>query len=288
MERETTTRTDKSQDREPKDSISARVSRLFPADELGIPLSIYIPGEYRSEDGKLDKSRYGLDRHHRFAPKKLLIHKQGEIGKVLRYSCLQVVPKELHARFNSRYDKPLLPETRAAKFGALLLSIARYLPAEAIDVSGDSPLKRELTDNERQLIWANNELRPEQGSKVQREILQYVAKQDINGVDESLIEEFLTTPNNILRIERGKQLFRIAAEVAVEPVEQAYIDAWESKLLPRQDIRTEPVRLFDLTQARAVPKSPERFIIRHVVKDKYALERTLNLLQDSLSSRLAA
>ncbi|MBX4199523.1 hypothetical protein KW789_01380 [Candidatus Saccharibacteria bacterium] len=266
----------------------ARSSRLFPADELGIPLSIYIPAIYRDAEGRLDRSRYGVDRHHRFAPKKLLIHKQGEIGKVLRYSCLQMVPKELHARFNSRYDKPLLPETRAAKFGALLLSIARYLPAEAIDVSGDSAEERELTDIERQLIWANNELRPEQGSKVQREILQYVAKQDINGVDESLVEEFLTTPNNALRIERGKQLFRIAAEVAVEPVEQAYIDAWESKLLPRQDIRTEPVRLFDLTQARAVPKSPERFIMRHVVKDRYALERTLNLLQDSLSSRLAA
>lgn len=265
-----------------------RRNRLFPADELDIPLSIYIPAKYRDGEGKLDRSRYGVDRHHRFAPKKLLIHKQGEIGKVLRYSCLQIVPKELHSRFNSSYEKPLLPETRAAKFGALLLSIARYLPAEAIDVSGDSPQRIELTDDERQLIWSNNELRPEQGSKVQREILQYVAKQDINGVDESLVEEFLTTPDNGLRVERGKQLFRIAAEVAVEPVMQAYIDAWESKLLPRHDIRAEPVRLFDLTQARAVPKSPERFIIRHVVKDKYALERTLNLLQDSLLSRTAA
>ena len=261
---------------------------MFPADELDIPLSIYVPSLYRNEFGHLDRSRFALDRHHRFAPKKTLLHREGALGKVLRYSCLQIVPKDLHTSFNRHFRKPLIPEERGARFGALLLSVARYVPAEAIDVSTDAPVRRELALNERQLLWANNEVRPEQGAKVQREILDYVVKQNIDGVDESLVDEFLTTPSQDVRIERGKQLFRIAAEVAVEPVAQSYVDAWESGLLPRQDIRLQTDRLYDLAQGRAVPKSPGRFITRHVVKDRYALLRSVDQLYDNLAARYTA
>jgi hypothetical protein len=263
-------------------------ARLFPADELGIPLSIYIPASYRAETGQLDRHKYQVNKHHRFAPKKNLIHKEGDIGKILRYSCYQYVPVKLHDAFNAYYDKPLLPETRAAKFGALLLSIARYLPAEAMDVSGDSPVKTEISDEERMLIWSNNELRPEQGAKVQKIVLEYVTKQDINGADQNLIEEFLTTPYDDARIEKGKQLFSIAAEAAVEPVQRAYVEAWEGKLLPRHDIRSAPSKLFDLSQARAVPRTPRMFIVRHVVKDQYAMRRSVDQLYDNLSAKYAA
>lgn len=262
--------------------------RLFPADELGIPLTIGIPAKYRNEDNQLNRQEYPVNKHHRYAPKKQLIHKEGEIGKVLRYSCYQFVPIDLHQQFNAHYDYPLLPETRAKKFGALLLSIARYVPAEAIYFEKGIPARRELTDNERMLLWSNNEIRPEQGAKVQREILEYVANQEIAGVKESLVEEFLTTPYNDTRIQKGRELFRIAAEVAVEPIEQDYIDAWEGKLLPRHDIRGETAKLYDLTQARAVPKSPGKFIARHVVKDKYVMARTINSLHDNLLRRYAA
>jgi hypothetical protein len=262
--------------------------RIFPADALGIPLSIHIPAIYRNEDGTLKRSNNTVNKHHRWAPKKFLIHRQGEIGKVLRYSCYQHVPVELHEAFNCYFDKPELPKTRVAKFGALLLSIARYIPAETVDMSGGEVSIREMTDEERQLIWANNELRPEQGSAIQRNVLDYVARQDITGADESVVEEFLTTPSKEIRVVRGKQLLKIAAEVAVEPVEQVYIDAWEGKLLPRHDYRNDEAKLYDITQVRAVPKSPEKFIVRHVVKDQYAMARTINQLHDNLSFRYAA
>jgi hypothetical protein len=262
--------------------------RIFPADELGIPLSIYIPDEYRNEWNRLDTVKHRMDKHHRFAPKKFLIHRDGDIGKVLRYCCLQYVPIDLHAKFNAYYDKPQLPKTRAGKFGALLLSIARYLPAEAIDVSRGQPVRKELSLEEKQLIWANNELRPEQSPKVQREILEYVAKRDISGVDESLVYEFLTTPDNDIRIGKGKQLFRIAAEVAVEPIARGYVEAWDSGQLPRQDLRPENGKVYDLFQVRAVPKSPGKFVTRHAVKDNYALERALNMLQNNLTLQYAA
>jgi hypothetical protein len=254
--------------------------RLFPADELGIPLTIYIPAEYRQSNGRLYTS--GVDKHHRFAPKKRLLHKEPDMGKLLRYSCYQYVPVKLHRAFNSYYDEPKLPKDIAARFGAILLSIARYLPEDAVDVSGESPKEEGLSLEERQRIWANNELRPEQGSKLQQELLNHVATRKIEGVDLNLVQEFVTTPSDDIRIKIGKQLLRAAAEVAVEPVEQDYIDAWESKLLPRQDIRPETARLFDITQARAVPKKPASFVLRHVVKDGYALGRALNQLEDSL------
>lgn len=259
--------------------------RLFPADELGIPLSIYVPDSYRDDVGRLDQNKHKVNKHHRFAPKKFLIHKHGELGKILRYSCLQFVPVELHDEFNKSYDQPLLPVTQLTKFGAIILSVARYLPAEAIDVSNGSPRKRELSLAERQLIWSNNELRPEQGSKVQDAILRYVVSQDINGVDERLVEEFLTTLDDETRVARGKQLFRIAAEVAVEPIEQRYVEAWEGGLLPRQDLGQTPARVLDIHQARAVPKDPKKFIARHVGRSQYAMNRTLSRLRDNLEER---
>ncbi|HVX58650.1 MAG TPA: hypothetical protein VG964_02845, partial [Candidatus Saccharimonadales bacterium] len=111
---------------QPLEELTARQKkRLFPADGLGIPLSIYVPNGYRTEDGRLDPSN-GINKHHRFAPKKFLIHKHGELGKILRYSCLQYVPIELHDEFNNHYDSPRLPVTQLTKFGAILLSVARY------------------------------------------------------------------------------------------------------------------------------------------------------------------
>jgi hypothetical protein len=259
--------------------------KRFPADNLGIPLSIWIPPSYRNEEGRLDFINYDLDDHHRFAPKKDLLHREGEIGKVLRYSCKQLVPVVLHRQFNAHYDRPIIPKSQAERFGALLLSLARYLPAEAVDVSDGSPESRELTPEERNHIWINNELRPEQGTKVQREIINYVTKREISGADETLIEEFLTTPHEELRAQRGRELFRVAAEVAVQPIAQEYIDAWDSGLLPRQDVRPEKVRPYDIVQARAVPKSARMFIVRHVVKDQYALNRAVDQLYDHLAPR---
>jgi len=261
--------------------------RIFPYDELGIPLSIYIPNSYRTDDGQLDKINYPVDRHHRFAPKKDLLHKQGELGKVLRYSSLQIVPKQLHTAFNGYFEKPRIPETVEGKFGALLVSVARYLPAEAIDVSGGAPVRKELDSVERQQIWMNNEVRPEQAGKIQREILGYVARRNIEGVDRDLVNRFLITPSNMERVEIGRQLFRVAAEVAVEPVLSEYKDAWESGLLPRQDIRTDAGKVYDLVQARAVPRSPGKFIVRHVARNKYVLERTLRALEDNLRAQAA-
>ena len=196
-------------------------------------------------------------------------------GEVPAHSCIQMVPRDLHLLFNAEFDKPLLPATRAAKFGALLLSVARYLPAEAINVSNCEYSRRELTVSERQLIWTNNELRPEQGPKVQKEILSYVTGRDIKGVNEDLVEEFLTTPYDVCEDRKGRELFRIAAEVAVEPIEQEYVDAWQGGLLPRHDIRPSNGKVIDIMQARAVPKSPMRFIARHLIKDQHALRRSL-------------
>lgn len=261
--------------------------RIFPYDELGIPLSIYIPRSYRAADGQLDKINHPVDRHHRFAPKKVLLHKQGELGKALRYSCLQVVPKELHVAFNGYYERPQLPDTSEKKFGALLISVARYLPAEAIDVSSGSPERRELSLSERHRIWANNELRPEQAGKIQQEILDYVTRQNIHDIDEELVHEFLSTPYDGARIEAGRQLFRIAAEVAVEPVNQQYLDAWSSALLPRQDVRLQPGNVGDLIAGRAVPRSPGKFIVRHVAGNKYMMKKTLDKLERNLLAHAA-
>ncbi|HVX58823.1 MAG TPA: hypothetical protein VG964_03790, partial [Candidatus Saccharimonadales bacterium] len=153
---------------------------------------------------------------------------------------------------------------------------------EAIDVSGGTPERRELSLVERQRIWANNELRPEQGGKIQKAILDYVISQNLNGADESLIEEFITTPNDSVKIALGKRIFRIAAEVAVEPIAQKYQEAWESGLLPRQDVRSASSVLVDIHQARAVPKDPKRFIARHVGRNQHTMRRTLNRLRDNL------
>src|SRR5581483_1481411 len=122
----------------------AIANRVFPADDLGIPLSIYIPSSYRRSDGRLNRVDHGVNNHHRYAPKKDLIHSSKMFEKMLRYCCQQVVPIDLHLGFNAWFDKPILPETQVRKFGALFLSIARYLPAEAVDTSGDVPAVKEL------------------------------------------------------------------------------------------------------------------------------------------------
>jgi hypothetical protein len=275
---------------QPLEELSERErQRLFPADELGIPLSIDIPQSYRNELGRLDSARYRLDDHHRFAPKKFLIHRYGDLGKILRYCCLQNVPREVHDDFNASFDKPLLPVSQTAKFGAILLSVARYFPAEAINVTDGEPFRRELSPAERQRIWGNNEIRPQQGGKIQREILKYVAKQDLSGVDESVIEEFVTTPYDDARIRTGKKLFRIAAEVAVGPIERRYQEAWDGGLLPRLDVRADRSRRpQDMIQSRAAPKSPGKFITRHIVRNEYVMKSALNMLESNLQVRNAA
>lgn len=259
-------------------------SRKFPVDKIGFPLPIYVPDEYRSND-------YGRDEHHYWAPRKTMLRKHGELVKMLRHSRTQYVPIDLHRLFTKSFEKTPLTPNRVNRLGHLLLSLARYIPDEAIDVRPSIPERRELTLEERQTMWENDEIRIKNVTGAQKLLIKHVTKQRIKAVDDEIkdeIREFLVTDNNERKIILGKKLFRMAAKTAVEPIEPIYMKAWETGLLPRQ-LMIEPEGIDKgMTKTKAMPKDPHLFIARHIVPNQHVEARVIERLRQILHVNQAA
>jgi hypothetical protein len=251
-------------------------NRLFPIDEIGMPLTIFVPDEYWQG--------YQTDDHHHWAPKKKMRRKHGDMGKMLRVSRIQEVPVELHRKFNKHFEKTPLPKTKIGRFGHLLLAAARYLPEEAVDVRPEIPVIRRLSLDERKTIWSEQRIRIADAKKVQDLLLKHVTKQEIHGVEKDEIKEFLKTDSDDRRIQIGRKLFRLAAKAAVEPIGLAYLRAWDSGLLPRMDLRDQGDR-YGIVQPKALPKEPHLFVARHLVPTEQVLHYTINALHTNLQKQ---
>lgn len=255
--------------------------RRFPVDGIGFPLPIYVPDEYRSGD-------YEFDEHHYWAPRQVMLKRHGDLGKMMRHSRTQEVPIVLHKRFNRYFEHTPLAKKRINRLGHLLLSLARYLPEEAIDVRPDTPERRELTLEERQTMWENDEIHIKNVVGAQKLLIKHVTQQNIPAKNEEVkedIREFLTTDNDERRTMLGKKLFRLAAKSAVEPIEPLYLNAWESGLLPRQRL-SEPEEIKKgLGKIKAIPKDPHLFIARHVVPNEHVEKRVIQRLLQVMRSR---
>lgn len=227
--------------------------RLFPVDEIGVPLPIYVPNNELT-----DKT----DRHHHFATRRRYNKELGDIGKALRASRIQKVPIKLHKLFNVHFDDTPVPSDVTSRFGLLLLMTAGYLPEKAIDVRRSNPRERTLEKSERQAIWAGNLIRLDAMNTVHDFIRDYIVQKGIRQFTESDVDEFLHSrdPDKIRNI--GKELISVVASTSTEPIKQVYIDAWKAGLLPRQDYRSDYKSKY---KVKAVPKKPARFVLNHVL-----------------------
>ena len=210
---------------------------------------------------------------------------------MLRHSRTQEVPVALHKRFNRHFEHTPLARNRVNRLGHLLLSLARYLPKEAVDVRPDTPERRELTLEERQTMWENDEIHIKNIAGAQKLLIKHVTEQKITTDDEEVkedVNEFLYTDNHNRRMILGKKLFRLAAKAAVEPVEPLYLNAWEGGLLPRQRL-SEPEEIRrGITKTKAIPKDPHLFIARHVIPTSERMEkRVIQRLHQAMRSRQA-
>lgn len=112
--------------------MSAR--RETPADEIsGLPLPIWPNSEISS-------GQTGWDQHHHFHPKndELLKNDSGNSnpgGSFLRHSRLQFVPRNLHNVYHKIYKGPELNVDEQERYLKGILSLAGYLPKQAIDVT---------------------------------------------------------------------------------------------------------------------------------------------------------
>lgn len=258
--------------------------RKFPVDEIGFPLPIYVPDEYRTGD-------YEFDEHHYWAPKQVMLKKYGDLEKMMRHSRTQEVPVLLHKRFNRHFEHTPLAKARVNRLGHLLLSLARYLPKEAVDVRPDTPECRELTLEERQTMWENDEIHIKNIAGAQKLLIKHVTEQKIATENEEVredVNEFLVTDNHNRRMILGKKLFRLAAKSAVEPIEPIYLNAWESGLLPRQRLNESEETKRGITKTKAIPKDPHLFIARHVIPTSERMEkRVVQRLHQVMRSRQA-
>jgi hypothetical protein len=257
----------------------AYLSRAFPTDDLGLPLPINVPRGFDASDG--------YNTHHHVSRPKSLRRHYGEMGDALRGSRVQTVPMKLHLAFNERYDNTLIPSRQIGRFGMLLMMVAGYQSGVAIDVSAEEHIRVPISRDQRDRIWRQGLIRPH-NSGLKEYIERYVMDADISHVDEDKIQEFILAEND-RKWRLGQELFRLAADVAVEPVSMEYLRAWRRGRLPRIDLRgNEEPHYLGLKKVRAVPNDPRLFVVRHISGDGSRSKQVINRYQQHLSNMYAA
>lgn len=198
---------------------------LFIDGESGLPLPIYPSNVQRRH----------WDWHHHFFPvddPRL----QGEGGRAVAYSRIQHVPRSLHQRYHrlliAQEGNIPLPTDTSSRIYTTVLALAKYLPRQAVDVSGASPKLVELDDITHQRM-RSHQLKPQEGTKwrIGNFMMNAILDQGLYGIDELTVEEFIETPDFRRRQALGHKILEEAIERGIEPVDPLYRAGWRAGLI---------------------------------------------------------
>ncbi len=207
---------------------------VSPVDELtGMPLPI-LP---------VDKNAPS-NWHHHFHPNndpKL----QGANGRALRYSRVQYVSKRLHDRYHKEFFGPPLPGDDSGRFLLIILSCAGYIPRQAIDVSHAEPRvvglhssvyeplrksRRLGFEARKRTVAGDMSTEGRAKAEIGKFLCHFVIEQDLPHLEKE-INRFLNALSEKKRRQLGSTILRRAIEVAAEPVEPIYREAWRRHLV---------------------------------------------------------
>jgi hypothetical protein len=161
----------------------------------------------------------------------------GDIGKMaLEGARVQWVDyNDHHYKYNFWFDGPEQPQDKEQLFQYLVMAEAGYVPAGAIDMSGNEPEVVELSVEERRALWESGQVRVYDKSIVRKFLFDYVFEQDLehfSNKDLRKLREFLRTFDYERRIYLGCSLAARMIERAIDPVGGVYSTARAEESLP--------------------------------------------------------
>jgi hypothetical protein len=189
---------------------------LTPVDEIGVPLPIAPP------EMLLPKNSPEADWHHHMHPRK--DPRLDDVGGfALRNARIQLSTYESHHhRYHREFFGPPIPTTTEEKFGLTVLLAAGYLPNGVIDFRKSKTFLRQMRPDEKQRFWTSGELRTASDTHIRNFLTDYTLAQDISHVDDSMIDEFLSTDDTERKRFLGHWLLAQAIEKATEPISGLY------------------------------------------------------------------
>lgn len=213
---------------------------VTPSDEFsGLPLPLYPQELIRSR-------RFQPDLHHPIHPKRSP-ELQSVGGKALRNVRVQVAAYETHHYdYHRNFYGPELPKTDDDCLRPVILAAAGYIPDTSIRFKRGKPQIVSLTPRERSTLWEQRRVRIGSARPVQEFLKEYILSQDIAGVNESTIDEFLHTTDDQRRWILGNEFLGRAALQATEQLKPTYRQAFKAELMP--NTRAETVSRFVLSQ----------------------------------------
>ena len=202
--------------------------RPTPIDEIGMPLSMRPP-EYPIVYSRTDL----FDRNHPFHPSRSSELNDDDAGMGLKNSRAQFVDWwEHHMVYHPNFYGPPLPASREAKFGLTVMSAAMYVPDLAIDCRDIDPTIVRLKPEERERMWTQKEIVVPAPGIVRSFLINYTLEQDLSHINESTIDEFLSTGDLERKRYLGHWLLSQAADRAAEPIDAMYRQAWKLGRIP--------------------------------------------------------
>ncbi len=218
--------------------------RQTPVDEnTGLPLPIYPA----SDDLGVRSKKLGCNWHHLFNPRNDEILASTDGGAFLRDSRLQLTPKWLHERYHQIYTGPPIPEVGRDQLLLGVLAVAGYLPELAIDVTRsedrdskvvlDEALYRQMTGPRSQRHDIGKQINAQRFARIGRFMMAEVLNQNIEEIDQSILDQFLETKDQELRLRLGRTIIDALIEQVTEPIEPIYAKAYRQNKLATTHIR---------------------------------------------------
>lgn len=148
----------------------------------------------------------------------------------------QLVRRSDHDAYHATYYGPPLPQTNEERFRAIVFCAAGYVPTEALDFRGDSPVKRRLSSEQMLRLQTSGELRTFQQKSVSDFLHDYVLRDPpFDHISIKLIDEFLQ--NQLETSDDRKQqqflahkLLSLVIDPSTEPLFPAYKQTLKGQL----------------------------------------------------------
>lgn len=218
--------------------------RITPVDELiGLPLPIW-PNNNLPPKTELPTHD---NPHHHFHPENSEIINIPEEGKFLRNSRIQILPRWIHNEYHKKYVGPELPETEEKRLLLGVFAVAGYLPKYAINAPESVKKDKDIIIPIDAITYSSmikrTQLRCEVTKSKERSenacafIMRVVFKQEISTINQFIVEEFLDTKDETIRLERGMQIIDELIQQSTEPIEPIYRFAYKNNMIRRSDIK---------------------------------------------------
>ena len=110
-----------------------------------------------------------------------------------------------------------------------------------------------MRTGERQLLLNSGVIRVAKYDDIKPYLLEYVAQNGVENMDERTIDEFLHTRSMKKKRRLGEALIRAASEVVAEPLDDQYRNAKKQRLLPYQRTRRAANFIGNLITYKAEP-----------------------------------